>query len=1006
MKKFSLLFLALIMTSGMMLAQRTITGSVVDDTGESIIGANILAKGIATGTITDFDGSFSLEVPNDVNALIISFTGYETQEVDITNQSNISVELREGELLDEIVVTGYRNSTKPKSAVASQAISAKTITNRPNASIVQTLQGQVAGLNISTASGQPGANSTINLRGVTSINGNTEPLFILDGVPIDEDSFRSLNPNEIERVDVLKDAGATAIYGNRGANGVIIITTKRGSLGSGLQIAYTGTIGVSSLQGNDYYLLDAQQQLQLEADFGAGRGANISADSISRAVGTDWLEWFFVDPLTHNHNLSISTGNDNFRSYTNFGFTDQEGILVNSGLKRYSFRTNLNGKSNDSKFTYGTNLTLNYSTSDEPNNIGGGGINRNFILGALQGVPYININEYTDGEALLSPLSFANTPLFLEDLRQTFTRFENEVRTVGNITASYEIIPNLRISTNIGGDLRDQQLVRAEAPNSFNALIFAENGNDTPGFQENRSDRVFSYNILNSLNYDFEIDGGHSFGVGVYQEAFRAWYDQFGFFNEGLDPRTFSAGDGSGFVDDNADNDFFVDNVNAERLRAGLLSYFASLDYDYNSKFGLSATVRRDASFRFSDSNRWGTFYSVAGRWNIDQEAFLEDSPFNLLKLRASFGETGNQRIVDSGGFLNYFGGADLTQNFFGTGSGYGGANSLFLTQIANTSLRWETVEQFNAGVDFELYNSRIRGTADFYIKTTEDLFQDRPVSAINATNNLRANVGSLRITGFDLTLNYNILRNSNGLNIDIFGNTNFNSQNVLDIPTPDGEIRNGNFITREGGVLNEFFVYRYAGVNAANGNLLFFDIDGNLTENPSPDTDRINTGLNFFPDWQGGFGLNVDYKGIFFSAQFNYTIGVYRFDADLAGFQDPTNIGQFRHSEDILRAWQNEGDITDIPSLTASNLALDGASDRYLFDSDYVRLRFVELGYSLPQSLTDKIGLSGVKVFGNAENLLTFTSWRGLEADALQGTSSRGFPNPRIITGGIEIQF
>ena len=352
MKKFSLLFLALIMTSGMMLAQRTITGSVVDDTGESIIGANILAKGIATGTITDFDGSFSLEVPNDVNALIISFTGYETQEVDITNQSNISVELREGELLDEIVVTGYRNSTKPKSAVASQAISAKTITNRPNASIVQTLQGQVAGLNISTASGQPGANSTINLRGVTSINGNTEPLFILDGVPIDEDSFRSLNPNEIERVDVLKDAGATAIYGNRGANGVIIITTKRGSLGSGLQIAYTGTIGVSSLQGNDYDLLDAQQQLQLEADFGAGRGANISADSISRAVGTDWLEWFFVDPLTHNHNLSISTGNDNFRSYTNFGFTDQEGILVNSGLKRYSFRTNLNGKSNDSKFTY------------------------------------------------------------------------------------------------------------------------------------------------------------------------------------------------------------------------------------------------------------------------------------------------------------------------------------------------------------------------------------------------------------------------------------------------------------------------------------------------------------------------------------------------------------------------------------------------------------------------------------------------------------------------------
>ncbi len=1006
MKKISLLFFAFLMASGMMMAQRTITGSVVDDTGEGIIGANILAKGTTVGSITDFDGTFSLDVANEVSTLVISFTGYETQEIDITNQSNVEITLTEGSLLDEIVVTGYRNSTKPKSAVATQAVSAKTISNRPNASIVQTLQGQVAGLNISTASGQPGANSNINLRGVTSINGNTEPLFILDGVPVDEDSFRSLNPNEIERVDVLKDAGATAIYGNRGANGVIVITTKRGALGGGLQIEYTGIIGVSSLQGNDYDLLGAQQQLQLEADFGAGRGANISADSISRVVGTDWLDQFFIDPLTHNHNLSIRTGNANFGSYTNFGYTDQQGILVNSGLQRYSFRTNLNGKSNDSKFNYATNLTLNYSRNDEPNNIGGAGINRNFVLGALQSVPYISIDEYTDGEALLSPLSFANTPLFLEDLRQTFTRFENEIRSVGNISASYEIIPNLRISTNIGGDLREQSLVSAEAPNSFNALLFAEDGNTTPGFQFNQSTRVFSYNILNALNYDFEIGDGHSIGVGLYQEAFRAWFDDFGFRNNGLDPRTFAPGDGSGFVDDNADNDFFSNTVNANQLRAALLSYFGNLDYDYKSKYGFSATVRRDASFRFSDSNRWGTFFSFAGRWNLDQEQFLQDGPFDLLKLRASYGETGNQRIVDSGGFLNYFGGADLTQNFFGTGSGYGGANSLFLTQIANTSLRWETVKQFNVGVDFELLNSRLRGSADYYVKTTEDLFQDRPVSAINATNNLRANIGSLSNTGVDLQLNYNVLRSSNGLNVELFANANYNKQNVIDIPTPDGQIINGDFITREGSVLNEFFVYRYAGVNASNGNLLFFDIDGNLTENPSPDTDRVFTGLNVIPDWIGAFGFNADYKGIFLSAQFNYTVGVYRFDDDLAGFQDPTNIGQFRHSSDILRAWQNEGDITDIPSLTASNIALDGDSDRYLFNSDYVRLRFVQLGYTFPSKITEKIGLGGIKIFGNAENLITWTSWRGLEADAPLSRSSRDFPNPRIITGGVEIQF
>jgi len=1006
MKKFSLLFFALILTSGMMMAQRTITGSVVDDNGDGIIGANILAKGTTSGTITDFDGSFSLEVPNEVSALIISFTGYETQEIDITNQSNVSILLEEGRLLDEVVVTGYRNSTKVKSAVATQAVSAKTITNRPNVSIVQTLQGQVAGLNITTASGQPGANSNISLRGVTSINGNTEPLFILDGVPVDEDNFRSLNPNEIERVDVLKDAGATAIYGNRGANGVIVITTKKGSYSSGVQIGLTTTVGVSQLQGTKYDLLDDQEYLALEARFGVGRGGRISQDSIDNSVGTDWRNQFFQSPVTQNHNLTISTGNENLRSFTSFGLTRQEGLVVNSGIDRYSFRTNLEGRSNDQKFKYNTNLTLNYSVNDIAPAVGTGGVNQNFLIGSLRSLPYINIDEYVDGATLAQGATLANTPLFLEDLRLTQTFVQKEIRNIANVGASYEIIPDLTISSTIGGDFTERNLNFARHPDGFNAIFFNQ-GVDTPGFQDFESERVFTFNILNALNYNFELDGGHSIGVGVYQEAFRAFYDQFDIRANGLDIRTFSPGDGSGFVGDNGNDDLFVDNADAQRLRAALLSYFASLDYDYNGKYGFSATVRRDASFRFTDSNRWGTFFSFAGRWNIDQEQFLEDGPFNLLKLRASYGETGNQRIVNAGGLLNFFGGPDLTQNFFATGSGYGGANSLFLSQIANTTLRWETVKQINVGADFEVLNSRLRGSADFYIKTTEDLFQDRPVSAINATNNLAANIGSLRNTGFDLSLNYNLINSSNGFNLDIFGNTNYNKQNVLDLPTSDGQILNGNLVTREGGGLNEFFVYRYAGVNAANGNLLFFDIDGNLTENPSPDTDRVFTGLSVFPDWQGGFGLNADYKGIFLTAQFNYTIGVYRVDGDLAALNDGAgNFGTFNLSTDVLRAWENEGDITDVPSLFASNAALDVDSDRFLQSSDFLRLRFVQIGYNLPTSLLDKIGFRNVRVFANAENLITWTPWQGFEADAPQSFSGSQFPNPRILTGGIEIQF
>jgi len=994
-----------LMTVGYLSAQRTVTGTITDLDGVPLIGANVLIKGTADGTITDIDGKFSLEVPDENQTLTISYTGYDSQDLSVEGLNDVFVNLSEGQILDEVMVVGYKTASKPESKVATQLVSSATLEARPNASIIQTLQGQVAGLSISTSSGQPGADSNINLRGVTSINGNTEPLIILDGTPIDEDNFRSINPNEIESISVLKDAGATAIYGNRGANGVIYIKTKNGSFNKGLNFSYSAIVGRASLQENKYDLMNGQEQLNLESVFGSGRGANISADSIGRTQTTDWLDIFFVDPITQQHNFSITTGSENFNSYTNFGYTDQEGVLVDSGLERYNLRTNLNGRSDNGKFNYGTKISLNFSNNNEPNSIGSGAINRNFILGALQSVPYISLDEYVDGRGLLSPLTFANTPLFLYDRLQTYKRFEKEIKAIGSLNASYTFFDKLTVSSNLGADFTDQALTRAEGPESFNALLFAQTGNETPGFQDQTSNRVFSYNWLNSILYSTTLNEDHGIQVGVYTELFRAHYDNFGFRNEGLDPRTFSPGDGSGFVDDNAQNDFFSNNVFANKLNAGLFSYFGSLDYDYKGKYGFGATIRRDASYRFSESNRWGTFYSVAARWNIDQESFMAKMPFDLLKLRASYGVTGNQRIVDSGGFLNYFGGADLTENFFATGGGYGGANSIFLSQIGNSTLKWETVEQLNVGLDFELLRSRLRGSVDYYVKTTEDLFQDRPVSAINSTNSLRANVGSLRNTGVDFNIAYDIFQSTNGFSLGVFFNTNYNKQNIIDLPTEDGTIRTGNTILREGSILFEYNVYRYAGVNPANGNLLFLDADGIVTENPSPDTDRVFTGKNIFPDFQGGFGLNVEYKGFFARAQFNYTSGVYRYDFDLNSFQDPTSIGQFRSSKDLLRAWDTEGQVTDIPSLTASNLSLDGASDRYLFDSDYVRLRYVELGYNLPNTLTRNIGIKNARIFANAENLQTWSSWRGFEADG-QTNASRGYPNPKIVSLGLEVDF
>ncbi len=981
--------------------EKAISGVVTDQNGLPLPGVAVVIVGTSTGTQTDFDGNYSISAQVG-QVLRYSYLGQKTVTRTVGAPSIINVQMEDdAEALQEVVVQGYRNSTKEKSSIASVTISAETIENRPNASFVQTLSGQVAGLNITTSTGQPGAASNVNLRGVTSINGNTQPLYIIDGVPVDESNFRSLNPQDIASVSVLKDAGATAIYGNRGANGVIVIKTRQGNFNTGLQINYTGIMSFSTLQDNDYNLMDSQQQLTLENDRGAGRGATLTPAEIALAPTFDWANFFFRTGLTQNHTLSLQSGSENFTQFTSFGYYDQEGILKDSGLKRFSIRNNTTGKSQNEKFNYSTNLTVNYSSSNEPNSIGSGAINRNYILGAYQSVPYITPDDYEDGAALLSPLLFSNTPLFLLDRLLTYSRKDEEVKMIGSFQAGYDLTDNLSANVTMSADYQSQFLTRAEGPESFNALLFGGAENPTSGFQQQISTRQFSYNQVTSLNYN-NTWGKHTVDAGVYSEYFKAHLRSFGYFANGLNPKTFSPGDGAGlipvFYDTSIGALLFPDNPTATIRNAGLFSVFSQADYDYDGRYGITGTVRRDASYRFAGSNRYATFYSVAGRWNIDNEAFMENSVFDVLKLRASYGTSGNQTISGSG----YFSAPDLTKNFFATGTGYGGNNSIFLSQIANTTLRWETVTQTNVGLDFELFNNRLRGSVDGYIKETSDLFQSTPVSAINAVTQLDANTGDLKNTGVDLTINYNILNGGDdGLNLVLNFVGNYNKQELSNLPSEDGELIGTG---RDGGKLFEYYTIRYAGVNPANGNLLFLDADDNITENPDADTDRVWLDKNIFPDFNGSFGFNLDYKGFFLQTQFNYTVGVDRYDFDLSSFQNPDNIGQFRSSRDLLRAWAPDNRITDIPSYDAFNRS-SFASDRYVTKADYVRLRFVSLGYSFPAKYLEGTGLSRFRIFGNAENLFTWSEWRGFDAEALSNTS-RLYPTPKTLSVGFELGF
>lgn len=982
--------------------QKTITGTVVDEDGLSMPGVNVIVQNTNKGTQTNLDGDYQISVAQG-EVLIFSFVGYVTRKITVGNQDNIPVQMTlEQGTLDEVVIQGYSVTTQRKSSTASTTITAKSIENRPNGNVIQTLAGQIPGLDIGTFSGQPGANATVQLRGRNSINGNTEPLFIMDGVPINEDRFRSLNPNEIESVTVLKDAGATAIYGSRGANGVVVIETKQGVLGTPLEINATTILSFTNLQSNnDYNLLNGPDYLRLERLYGSGRGAGgnlgplfpgegrpLTDEEIAAAPTTDWREVFFRTGITKNNTVTLKSGGKNATQFTSLGYFEEDGILRNSNLQRFNVRNNITGSTENNRFNYGTSVSLNYSKNNIPSSIGTSGVNQNPLYGAYSSLPYLLPGDQPTAAELAQSFILGYAPYYTQDKLSTTTGLDEELKIIASLNLNYKLTDNLTAGLVTGIDYASIVFLDAQHPESRNQLRFTP---EADGFQSQSLRREAAFNATSSLNWNKSF-GKHTLGVGAYLEYFKAHLRSFGFTQNGLDPKTYAPGDGSSFIDDGPDDDFRVPNVFANKLDAGLLSYFGTVNYDFDDKYGLVGTVRRDASYRFASTNRWATFYSVAGRWNISEEDFMEGSFITNLKLRGSYGTSGNQRI--SGG--SYWSGADLPFTFFGTGQGYNLNESIFLSQIGNSTLKWETVAQANIGIDFGLWNNKLSGSLDVYEKKTTDLFQNRPISGINGQFNINANIGSLYNRGVDLQLTYNVISTQDfRLTLDFVGN--YNENELADLPSEDGEIIG---IGRNGGPIGEYYTYRYAGVNPANGNLLYLTADGDVTEQPDTDTDRVWLNKNSIPEYQGSFGFNVDYKGFFLTTQFNYEVGSDRFDGDLNRFTDRDQIGQFNMSADLFRAWTPDNRITDVPSLNATNLNFGGT--RFLREADHIRLRFVTFGYNFPVNTLESMGISTLRVFGNAENLFTITKWRGFDPGLRSG--SLEYPAPQIVSVGVEI--
>jgi TonB-linked SusC/RagA family outer membrane protein len=1013
--------------------EKTITGTVTEG-GMPLPGVGVIIKGTSTGTETDFNGKYTIKAKQG-QELEFSYIGMKKQTIKVGASNSINVAMESDGKLEEVVVIGYGKEVKKERLNGSTSlVDSKVIENRPNINFLQSIQSLAPGVAIAFNSGSPGSNKVdVIIRGQSSINASSDPLYVIDGMPLNQSFFRNLNPNDIENVVVLKDAASTSVYGNRGSNGVIVITTKKGKYKNSFQVNYSSIYGIAKLPNDKYDLTngDALVRYQLEQlpITGLSGLANTSTPTelaALRGVNTDWRDVFYREATSTQQNLSFTSGGEKLNNYTSFGYMEQEGLLKNTEFRRFTFRTNFNGKSLNDKFKYSTNINTNFSkrrqVEQETRIAIGNNIVQNPVNGYLKSPGYLNPNFYQNGQQIFNfygaNVSLA-TPYTLMDLLEgnNLANFYNELKIFASTDMSYKLSKRFTYGVNLGVDFQNDNRIFANGPRSYLAIVrnqtlatpLAFGGNETlTDVQE------LTASVINRLNYNVILKEKHTIDFTAYVEYLKAHRRVNITGKNGLDPLTWVPGAGTGWVNQVATGPNVINFANtslASTANAGTFSYFGVLDYDYDSIFGIGASLRRDSSFKFADENKWGTFWSVSGRVNLNKIIFKDNDLFQELKLRASYGTNGNQNIssrnIDATNSEIFLNASDI-RDLNSSQAGYLGFPSIGINQIANKDLKWETVAQLSVGLDFNLKNKLI-GTIEYYKKNTTDLFLLQPVSGVNTLYFFNANGGELENRGFELALRYKILNKEN-LKLDFYVNAAKNTNEIKTLPLVAGQtfINNGvQNIQQPGGPIDQFFLVPYVGVNQSTGLQEFLDINGNITNNPV-EGDRRATGKNSIPVYQGGFGFDFDYKGFFINTYLSFATDFYKIDDELRDFYDSSTAQFFPVTNDLFNAWTPTNTNTDVPS-TISSTNQDvaaGRSDRFLIDSSYLRFKNTSLGYNFPSKFLNKTFIKGLKIYLQAENLYTWTKWKGLDPEGFDSNGQGKYPNSRSFSFGLDINF
>ena len=973
-----ILFLCIVLSATFNYGQATLKGKVSDKTNEPLFGVSVSIKGTLNGVTTDFDGyyQFTSKIPPN-SILVFNYLGMKTKEIPVNGKTTINTTLEESaEQLDEIVVVGYGSQVKKDITGSVSTVKSENLKSRNNSQLGSLIQGQAAGVQVLSNSGKPSQGFNVRIRGTNSINAGSDPLYVVDGVPTTD--TRSINPQDIDAITILKDASSTSIYGAQGANGVVLITTKKGTTSKPL-ISLDTYLGFSQVW-KTLPLLNGEQYRDLMTEIGLTTNWNNFSEK------TDWQNEIFQNGVTSNYQLSVSGKSNGTNYYVSAGYTSQNGAVRSSELERASFKINLDQQINDwlkvgSRIAYTSYRDVDINDN---NNVNAGGV----LLGALTTPSVIGIFN-DDGSFTSNPFQNWENPLASTDgLEREF----NSKRFLGNLYLEAKFLKDFTYKVNYGIDHSNGIF------DSFLDPLRTGFGKAIKGQSISNTNSTKYFILENTIRYNKEISK-HKIEALVGSVT-----QKFLFENSAIQTRNFAS---ESVTTPNGGSEIFAATANkSEKANA---SFISRINYNFNDKYLITANLRIDGSSAFGPDKRWGYFPSFSAGWRISNEQFFKNISFiNDFKLRAGWGIVGNDQIA------NY---AFLGRVGNGANYPFGGVAQpgTFPASIENLSLKWEESSQTNFGIDLSLFESRIGITVDAYIKNTKDLLLNAPLPTSSGFSSAIQNIGELQNKGLEFTVLTKNIKKEN-LQWNSSFNISFNRNKVINLVGQQlfqGGITGGRgeaSLVREGEPLGVLYGYIFGGVDPQTGNAYYVDKNGTTTFTPNADDRTIIGDAN--ADFIYGISNTINYKNFSLSLLLEGSYGNDMLNAtriELEGMIDPKN-----QSIAVLDRWRQPGDITLIPRSSFGNTDNSRISTRFIEDASYLRFKAITLGYTLPKLLTEKLKISEIRFYATAENMFTITNYSGLdpEVNAFGGSNSiRGidfgtYPQTRNVLFGASFKF